>query len=393
MEQESASGYAVIAAGTTILALLGVAYAWGVYVDPLIVEFGWTKTAASLPFSLFLLFYTGGMLLGGVLQDRFGPRPICTVGALLFGVGYLLSAWADSLVQLALTYGVVGGIGTGLAYIPPVTAVVKWFPRRPGLMAGIVVLGFGIGASFLSPLAEAIILARGWRTSFLSLGIAFLAVLILAAQWIRLPRSKAPVRTLMKPAKTDLAPRAVLRTRTFWLAWGAWVLSLTAGLGLMGHMVSFAVAAEVPIMAAASLLSAIAVANGIGRIVMGAVSDQLGRMRVLSAASATAALVFLALTWARELWILYSLGALFGLSFGTWLVLYPTVAVQFFGARHLGANYGLLFSSYGVGGLLGPLLFGWSFDSMGSYTVALWISTASLLLAAILAVLAATRTH
>lgn len=380
----------IVSAGTSMMLMLGVAYVWGIYVSPLISEFGWTKAQASQPFSVFLLSYTVGMILGGRLQDIYGPRKICTAGAFLFGLGYILSGFATSLFSLCLFYGVIGGLGTGFAYVTPMATVVKWFPHKKGLMGGIVVFGFGAGAFILSPVVRRIISAYSWQTAFISLGIFFMVAGLIVAQFLELPpagRGKeiAGKKKIREPLM-ELSPLEVLKTPVFWLAWTAWLLVLIVGLGLMGHIVSYATEAGIDKMAAAFILSIIAVFNGIGRISIGGLSDKISPTRTLAGACFVMAAVSAGLTIVGEsVVLLYLLGGIFGLCFGTWLILYPVITSDLFGTKHLGVNYGLLFSSYGIGGFAGPLLYGMIYDTTGSYSAIFIISTLICVIAGFLA--------
>ncbi|MBU3956261.1 OFA family MFS transporter [bacterium] len=380
----------IVAAGTSMMLMMGVAYVWGIYVTPLIGEFGWTKAQASLPFSVFLLSYTVGMILGGRLQDSYGPRKICTIGAFLFGLGYFLSGFATSLFYLCAVYGVIGGIGTGFAYVTPVATVVKWFPHKKGLMGGIVVFGFGAGAFILSPAVRRIISAYNWQTSFISLGIFFMIAGLIVAQFLVLPPAdrvieNAPGKTIRAPL-AEMSPTEALKTPVFWMAWTAWLLALIVGLGLMAHIVAYATEIGVAAMAAAFLLSIIAVFNGAGRILMGGLSDKIGRTRSLAGACFIMAGVSAGLTVVgANVAALYLLGSIFGLCFGTWLILYPVIASELFGTKNLGVNYGLLFSSYGIGGFVGPLLYGKIYDTTGSYVLMFRIAAVMCVVAGFLA--------
>lgn len=367
-----------VVAGTLLMLMMGIAYVWGVYVPTLSEVFGWSKVQASLPFSVFLVFYTLGMIFGGRLQDKFGPRGICSVGAFLFGIGYCLSGLASSLFLFCFFYGVVGGIGAGFAYVTPVATAVKWFPSRKGLVSGIVIFGFGAGAFIFSPVVRSLINDFGWKTTFLSLGGVFTVSGLILSRFIRNPLP-SEIRYIAESTEAvdplDISPSVMIRMPVFWRAWSVWLLVLTVGLGLMGHLVAFVTEKGIEPMTAAFLLSIVAIFNGIGRIGTGALSDTFGRIQSLAVACFMLALVSAGLVFAgTNLFLLSILSAIFGLCFGSCLVLYPMIASELFGNRHLGVNYGLLFSSYGFGGLAGPLLFGAFRDSTGGYGLILLIS-------------------
>lgn len=374
-----------MAAGAFIMLMLGAAYVWGVYKQPLADYFGWTKAAAAIPFSVFLACYTAGMIVGGKLYDKYGPKNVCTAGAALFGAGYFSSGFAANLWQLTLTYGMVAGFGAGLAYVTPVAAASKWFPSKKGLVSGIIIFGFGAGAFLLAPAAGWLIANAGWRSTFKILGGFFLAAATIASRFVNAPDSqtvgeaadlsRAPgPRFIIPRAMSESSPSELFRNPVFYALWSVWFLCLSAGLGAMGHLVAHATKSGIGQMRAAMVLSVIAAFNGAGRIILGALSDKIGRIRVFAGAAATMAAVSFGFSIVRADAgggaTLYGLGALFGLSFGSLLVLYPTIAADFFGTKHLGANYGILFSSYGIAGIVGPIIYGRIFDATGGYGAA-----------------------
>jgi OFA family oxalate/formate antiporter-like MFS transporter len=383
--------YWVVAAGTTIMLMLGVAYVWGVYVNPLMDEFGWSSTSASMPFSIFLLSYTAGMVIGGRLQDLYGPRLVCTLGALMFGTGYFLSGFSPNLIFLCLVYGVLGGLGTGFAYVTPVATMVKWFPEKKGLMSGIVIFGFGAGAFVFSPLVSKLIEIYSWQYAFFILGGLFFIVTTACAQFMVLPEESETAEAGEKESADsamELSPLEMLKTPAFWLAWFAWFFALTVGLGTMGHIVKYATKTGIATLSAAFILSVVAVFNGLGRILMGAISDKLGQLLMFAfSCFAMAVVAVLFNLSAGMLWMFYLTGALFGLSFGALLILYPVITAELFGVEHLGANYGILFSSYGVGGFVGPLVFGQLYDATASYNLIFLYSALTCVIATTLVML------
>jgi len=359
--------------------MLGAAYVWGVYKQPLADHFGWTKAAAAIPFSVFLACYTAGMIVGGKLYDKYGPKNVCTAGAALFGAGYLSSGFASNLWQLTLTYGMAAGFGAGLAYVTPVAAAAKWFPSKKGFVSGIIIFGFGAGAFLLAPAAGWLIANAGWRSTFKILGGFFLAAATIASRFVNAPDSQtadaaADLSRANSPSLFESSPSELFRNPVFYASWSIWFLCLSAGLGTMGHLVAHATKAGIGPMRATVILSVIAVCNGAGRIILGALSDKIGRMRVFAGAAAAMAAVSFGFSIVRADAgggaALYALGAMFGLSFGSLLVLYPTIAADFFGTKHLGVNYGILFSSFGIAGIAGPIIYGRIFDATGGYGAA-----------------------
>lgn len=392
MEKKTANPSLVVASGTLIMLMLGVAYVWGVYINPISENFGWTRTQASLPFSVFLLIYTVGMIWGGKLQDKYGPKIVCTIGVALFSVGYFLSGFTNSLFHILITYGVLGGIGTGFAYVTPVATAVKWYPHKKGLVSGIVVFGFGAGAFILSPIVRWLITNYGWRESFFYLGGVFFVVTVVASRMIKTPppdwAEKFQAKQTIRPPLFEFSPSQVLKSELFYIAWLIWFFNLFVGLGTMGHIVSYAMLNGIDKMSSAFFLSIIAIFNGFGRVMMGAFSDKIGRLRILAVASfVLAAVSFFMIRAGSNVSGYYVLCALFGLAFGSCMVLYPATAADLFGTKHLGTNYGLLFSSYGVAGLLGPYVFGKIYDLNSDYTNAFYLAVSITVISGILAVI------
>lgn len=382
---------AALISGILIMLMLGVAYVWGVYIKPLQDAFGWTKAQASLPFSVFLLVYTIGMIWGGKLQDKYGPTIICSIGAVLFSAGYFLSGFAKSLPYMLLTYGVMGGLGTGFAYLTPVATAIKWLPHKRGLAGGLMVFGFGAGAFILSPVARWLITNYGWEKSFLYMGTVFFVVTLTASRFIKLPppewAKEFLATTTPRPPLAELSPSQVLKNELFYIAWLTWFFNLTVGLGTMSHIVSYVMEKGIEKTTAAFMLSVIAIFNGTGRIIVGSISDKLGRLRILSAASLLFAAVSLGLRYGGTNPIFYYiLCAIFGLAFGSCMMLYPAVTSDMFGMKHLGANYGLLFSSYGAGGLFGPYIYGKIYDITGTYLIAFYGAAVITTISAFLAI-------
>ena len=169
---------------------LGAAYGWSVFVAPLVAMTGWTLTQVSLNFTLAIAFLGVGTIVGGLWQDRVGPRPVATVAGVIYGVSYLLAGYfasAHSLAGMYVSYGLLGGIGMGMGYITPVATITKWFPDRRGLMTGVAVAGYGAGALIMSPFAARSIVARGVPATFEMLGVVYLVLVVAAAQFYRNP--------------------------------------------------------------------------------------------------------------------------------------------------------------------------------------------------------------
>lgn len=392
----------VVVAGALIIQMsLGAVYIWSVFQTPLLAQFpGWSETQVTLPAQLVIAVFAVAVILGGRIQDRLGPRLVGSLGGLILGLGLILAgltghfAEGPALAWLVGTYAVIGGLGIGMAYVCPVATCVKWFPDKRGLITGLAVAGFGAGAFFFAPLARALIGGgdydlfgiglfplpqAGVFDTFMVLGVIFLTTVVLGAQLLRdppegyRPTGWTPPATSAsdQPEQADFSPREMLRTPTFWLLWITYLAGSTAGLMVImkaapiWEAFSLSAAAEVPVSyerfatiasAAAMAVGVLALFNAAGRILWGRVSDSLGRKQTLILMFVLCALVLFGLDWMRP-YPLYLLGvSLIALCFGGYLALYPAITADYYGTRHIGVNYGLLFTAYGSGGLLGPFL-------------------------------------
>lgn len=364
-----------VASGFTLMFFCGVAYSYGVAMPFIGESFGLSKVQASLPFSAILGSYTLGMWMGGMVQDRVGSQRACLIGAVLFGAGFAGAGLMPGFASLLLSYGLVCGFGIGISYLAATAAAVRWFPERRGLAAGCVVLGFGLGALVLAPLKHGLIAAYGWRSAFLIMGSFFLVAGCLLALLVRLPTREILAGAHDPAGERHLTTGEMLRTRRFRRVWLAWSLCLCAGLGWMGHLAAMTEQSGLSPAVAAWTLSTVALTNGLSRPLVGYLADKVGRLPTLAGASLifTALALFMLLPLAGG-WRFFVMGALFGACFGAFLVNYGPLAAELFGNRHFGSNFGFLFTSYGVGALTGPALFGWLHDWTGSYAAATQVS-------------------
>ncbi len=407
MNQQNTAGTTVpfnrwwVVVGALIIQVsLGAVYIWSVFQTPLKAAFpNWTETQVTLPAQIVLAVFALAVIFGGRIQDRLGPRIVATAGGLILGIGLILASFTHrfgsqaALGWLLLTYAVLGGAGIGAAYVCPIATCVKWFPDKRGLITGLAVAGFGAGAFFFAPLARGLIGGTPYNLfnvdlfplpelgvfrTFLVLGVIFLVAVLGGAQLLRNPPPgyvpagwTPPVSaTGATAAKVDFGPREMLRTPVFWLLWLTYFAGCTAGLMVIMKASpiwqSFRVATMTPPVSAdafkaagtagAMAVSILAVFNSLGRILWGKISDIIGRTSALVAMFFICAAGMLALDWLRS-YPLYVLGvSVIGLCFGGFAAMYPAVTADFFGTKHIGVNYGWMFSAYGVGGLVGPWL-------------------------------------
>jgi OFA family oxalate/formate antiporter-like MFS transporter len=367
--------------GALIIQLcLGSIYAWTIFQTALKnTPYGWDPLLTQLPFSFGLASFAFFMIFAGKWQDKIGPAKVATIGGILLGIGYVLASFVDILfpneaflgfIWVAITYGIIGGAGIGFAYVCPIAALVKWFPDLKGLITGIAVAGFGAGALVFTQVETAFIGADGKiGMALLLLGVLYLIAVAGSAQLLRNPPEgwlpegyTLPKSTATITGKLDTPPKEMIKTVEFWLLWSMFVFAAAAGLMTIGNVTSFAADQNATIAAdavlAASIAGILAIFNAAGRIIWGAISDRLGRIVTMILMFATLGVSMFFFGIQTEVITLTIGAALIGFCFGGNFALFPSATADYFGTKNLGSNYGLVFSAYGVAGILGPFLAG-----------------------------------
>jgi OFA family oxalate/formate antiporter-like MFS transporter len=384
--------------GALLLTLaLGTFYAWSVFVAPLENEFGWKRAQTSTVFTLAATIFAAALLLGGRLQDRFGPFWISVSGSLLISLSFFLFAHTSSLYSLFFSYSVLGGIGLGFGYGTVVPVMAKWFPDRIGLAIGLVAAGFGSGSAVFGLFANLVLFPRfGWRVSCLILSAIFFAMTISAAFLLKNPVTHDR-RGAVSAAGTTItrhhyAPGEVVRTSTFYLLWLSFGLGSTAGLMVISQLIPFANSQGIASARLATLgLVAGAFGNVSGRILSGWLSDIMGRLNTLRVVIALSCIAMPALyRVGGHLGALYVLVYIVYFSYGAQASVIPSTVFDFWGTQFAGTNYGLIFTAWGFAGILGPTIGGVLFDKYRDYGAAFY-TAAALALVALVCVLIARR--
>ena len=383
-------GWVVVAGAFVVMFMgFGAAYSFGAFFHSLRDEFGATRREISLVFALTAFLYFALGAVSGRLADRVGPRRVIMAGGVLLGVGLLLASLTQALWQVYLTYSLCVGVGVGLAYVPSVGAVQRWFVRRRGFASGLAVAGIGLGNLLFPPLAAWLIRTAGWREAYVVLGVLVLVATVAAALLIErgpevrglAPDGDPPASAGAATASWGLAPAEALRTRPFGLLY----LACTAtALGLFipfAHIVPYATDHGLSELTGAVVLGAIGAGSVAGRLVLGGSADRLGRRQALAGSFALMALTLLWWLVATEAWSLLLFAFFFGIGYGGFVALIPALASDYFGVRHTGALIGLLYTAAGFGSLLGPTLAGVAFDLRDSYTIPILFSAAANLIA------------
>jgi OFA family oxalate/formate antiporter-like MFS transporter len=371
-----------VVGGLSMNLALGALYAWSVFVLPLEKEFGWKRADTSMVFTIAVFVFGLAFILAGRLQDKKGPFWISVIGGVLVSIGFIACAWTTNLGWLYFWFGVLGGIGNGFGYATPIPVMAKWFPDRRGLAVGLAVAGYGGGSAIFGPLAgNWLIPAYGWRSTFLTLGIIFFVMTMVGAYLLQNPPAgyrpegwtPAPATAKAAATRYDFAPSEVLKTGGFYLMWVAYALGTSAGLMVISQLVPYARSQGVPLELATTAIFIGALGNASGRIFSGWLSDTLGRLNTLRLMIAISALAMPVLFHTGA-----SVGALYVLVFvvyycyGTQLSVNASTASDFWGTKNAGVNYGLLFTAWGVAGIIGPRIGGRLFDIYKNYQAAFY---------------------
>ncbi len=412
-ETKVGNRYVVVLGGLLIQVCLGSIYAWSFFQTALGAASGvyhWPTLLTQLPFAAGLASFAFFMVFAGRWQDRVGPRKVATFGGVLLGAGYIL-AWLVDIVAagdvtvgalyLILTYGIIGGAGIGFGYVCPIASLVKWFPDKKGTITGIAVAGFGAGALVIGYAEQTLLgLFQAPATAsiggpFLILGVVYLIGVTVGAQVLKNPPpgwtcpGYTPPTTTADGKGLSIMPGQMIRTGGFWLLWTMFVLAATAGLMTIGNVKTAAIVID-PAAAewAVLIVGVMSLCNAGGRIVWGAVSDRMGRentMLCMFSLLAAAMFIFSYMSTISISWIaVMAVASLVGFCFGGNFSLFPSATADLYGSKNVGKNYGVVFTSYGIAGILGGLVAGLFVGWTGSYMVAFLITGILAVIAALL---------
>ncbi|BCL72808.1 permease [Vibrio nigripulchritudo ATCC 27043] len=386
----------ILLAGFCINLCLGILYAWSVFNKALVSDFGWSASDASQPYAIATITFSICLLVAGVLQDRMGPRNILILGTALTGLGMIGSSFADSVLMLNITFGVITGAGIGFGYACLSPSAMKWFhSSKKGLVNGLIAAGFGLAAVYLAPVTSALISSYGINSSFMILGIGVLIIAVPLACTINNPPAgytpeepkvkagKAPVAT-KKPV--DISWKNMLKTPQFYSLWIMYAFAASAGLMIIGNITNIAsVQANLP--NAVYLASILAVFNSGGRVAAGILSDKIGGVRTLLLAFVLQGInMVLFATFTSEFTLIIGT-AIAAVGYGTLLAVFPSITAEYYGLKNYGTNYGVLYTSWGIGGAIGAAVVGYSMTNGGGFGLAYTISAVMMGVCVVLALI------
>ena len=372
-ETSSNKGWQVVIAGTGINLALGVLYAWSIFKGAIKASieqggpdaFQWSLSSINDPYGLCCLFFAFSMVIAGKCQDKIGPARTALIGGLLVGAGFLLMSYSNSYAAWVTGFGVLAGSGFGFGYSAATPPALKWFSsKKTGLIAGTVVAGFGLAPVYIAPLSSYLLGVYGIQKSMLFLAAGFTVVVCgLSFLLVNPPKgfvpaepaekgdgSQAPVK---KAAVHDASVAEMLRSPKFYMLWTTFFIGAGAGLMVIGSVAGLAKHSMGSMAFVA--VAIMAIGNASGRVVAGVLSDKIGRRATLTIMlSFQAILMFAAIpvVGSGSATLLVLLASFIGFNYGSNLTLFPSFAKDYWGFKNYGLNYGVLFSAWGIGGLV-----------------------------------------
>jgi OFA family oxalate/formate antiporter-like MFS transporter len=384
--------WVIAIAGVVMQVALGAVYAWSVFRIPLTQTFGWTIPQVTLTFTIAIFVLGFAAFAGGLWMRRTGPRTVAIAAGTFYGLGVFLASLTNGrLWWLYLSYGLLGGIGLGLGYIVPVATLVKWFPDRRGMITGIAVAGFGMGALVAAPIATRLIAEAGPLRTFAVFGVIYFVAVTGAGLFIQNPPDgycppgwQPPASQQQRAARSYTLGEAVGSWQWYGL-WALLFLNTTAGIAIISQAAPMAQEiARVSADKAARMVGIISIANGAGRFLWAWLSDFVGRRTVFLLMFPIQAVVFFALPSVESFAAFTVLACLILLCYGGGFGTMPAFAADYFGAEHVGSIYGLMLTAWGVAGVLGPTLIAALRQSSGRYDEALHVLAGLMLVSTVI---------
>jgi OFA family oxalate/formate antiporter-like MFS transporter len=395
----------VVVGGILVQLCLGAIYAWSAFTAKLTAEpFGFSKTKTQIIFSLGLLTFAVVMaLVAGRWQKKVGPRVVALTGGIVLGLGYVIAGLSGgNFWGILLGIGLLGGAGIGLGYVCPIAALVKWFPDKKGLITGLAVAGFGFGALVWIKLTSGFkfgslvdltpgwsgLYGMGWTVSkvFILYGFLFGGLVALGSLFLVNPPDGWKPADWNPPAgasaansgAVDYTERQMVATPEFWKIFFTFLVGAASGLMVIGVIQLFGkdslvgsglTVEKANIIAGTAMGLFYALLNGLGRIIWGSLSDKMGRRNAIVAMTLLQGCTMIAFYFVGGMeWGLYIAAAVIGFNFGGNFALFPAITADYFGNKNVGTNYPWVFMSYGVGGVVGPILGG----MMGDVKAWMW---------------------
>ncbi|WP_042454102.1 L-lactate MFS transporter [Neobacillus dielmonensis] len=356
----------LIVLGTIIVQMgLGTIYTWSLFNQPLVNKFGWDLNSVAITFSITSFALAFSTLFAGKLQEKWGIRKLTTLAGIVLGMGLILNSFSASLLMLYLLAGVVVGFADGIAYITSLSNLIKWFPERKGLISGISVSAYGVGSLIFKYVNSGLIASAGVSQAFLYWGLIAFIMIVLGALLLRDAGTKENVPDTVQSNKNDYSVDQMLHTKESYLLFIMFFSACMSGLYLISIVKDIGIQmVGLNATTAANAVAAIAIFNTIGRIILGTLSDKIGRLKIVAAAFLITAAAVLTLSFIHLNYIIFFVCvASIAFCFGGNITVFPAIVGDFYGVKNHSKNYGIIYQGFGLGALAGAFIA----DFMGGF--------------------------
>ena len=358
-----------------LMMMYGTVYSWSVFRVPVEAHFEIGATLSGLPYMFFLLTYALSMMFGGLLIERYSPRVVLISGGFFVTLGWILSALSSGIVFLTMTYGILIGFGVGISYGVPIYVMTQWFPKKRGVVIGIILAGFGLSPLITAPFGYWMIASFGLIQTFVNYGIIFGIFIPILSYTIKTPdKAKQFINVSVNSARIigDQVEQSMLKSKSFKSVYACFFLGTMIGLtiiGLTNNVGKAVVGLEAAVVAKWMIIFALF--NGLGRPVFGWITERFRpsfAMRISFILISVASIFMLfAHTGNQFLYILAF--SILWLNLGAWLAIAPMTTMALYGMEHYSKNYGIIFTAYGFGAVVGVMSTGLFIDIFNNYKV------------------------
>ncbi|WZL74032.1 OFA family MFS transporter [Clostridiaceae bacterium 35-E11] len=380
--KEKNKRYVVLGASTGMTLVCGILYIWGVISKALVEQLNWTSKEASLPYTVATISFVIAMVIFGDIQDKKGPRMIGTIGGFLMGFGLILSGLTLSPKMLILSMGIISGCGIGILNVTTTPPAVKWFPpEKKGMITGIVVGGVSVSSMLYSPLANYLIKTQSISKTFIVIGCIALCISVFLAQFLKNPPEEHDIKSQKGfLSNQGFTWKEMLKTKQFYMVWMMLGLSSSAGLMIIGHISNIA-KVQAKWEGGFILVILLAIFNTLGRFLGGTISDKIGRSSLMRIIFVMQGVNMFWFSQYNNVGLLAIGAAIAGLCYGATFSVFPATIADVYGMKNFGMNFGLMFTAWGFGGVIGPMTGAAIFDMIGNYNTAYLVSGSLLVLA------------
>ncbi len=386
-DNSNRKAWAVLWAAIIINYFSGLGYIWSIIGKELMNTLHWTSLQSSLPYTVFSVMFALSMAVSGPIQDRKGPRFVATAGSILIGLGLILTGFALKPMLMVLTYGMMTGFGLGSIYAATVPPALKWFPpEKKGTINGVTVAVLALASVMYSPLTKYLMHNFGIAPTFWAIGLGILIILVSFSQLLSNPPAGLHVAAgkSAKSAQQEIGLKEVLKTGNFYKMWFMFTLSAASSLMVIGHAANIA-KYQASWEGGFILVILLAVFNAGGRFFGGFISDKVGRPNLMRLVFIVQAInMFLFSFYTNDIILMIGV-AVAGLCYGSTMVVFSAATADLYGMKNFGANYGMVFTAWGIAGVLGPIPSAIIFDATGSFHYAYLLSGGLVVISLIIA--------